>query len=193
MILFHLSFKRMGTHSKKIENRVRTEMENSIPGLFQDFFNFSRTQFLPNFCIKQREKCIFFFSRKHRSGNRKKGALVFFVSDSGIKTKTTHKLNGIEYKSHLPLQRVSSDFHSVFCDFHTFFCASHKSEKTHCILYFQGLIHIFKDNFTKFQDNSRSKGIFFNFQEFSRTKVKFKDFSRSVRTLEKLFTPKGNF
>ena len=47
----------------------------------------------------------------------------------------------------------------------------------------QRLIHIFKDDFTKFQDNSRTKGTSFIFQEFSRTKVKFKDFSRSVRTL----------
>ena len=48
---------------------------------------------------------------------------------------------------------------------------------------FQGLIHIFKDDFTNFQDNSRTKGTFIKFQEFSETKVKFKDFSRSVRTL----------
>ena len=53
-----------------------------------------------------------------------------------------HKLNRIEYESHLTLQDVSSDFHSVFfyfhtvfCDFHTvFFILSHKSERTHCIL-----------------------------------------------------------
>ena len=43
---------------------------------------------------------------------------------------------------------------------------------------FQRLNHIFKDDFTKFQDNSRTKGTFFfiKFQEFSRTKVKFKGF-----------------
>ena len=41
----------------------------------------------------------------------------------------------------------------------------------------------FKDDLTKFQDNSRTKGSFFKFKEFSRTKVKFKDFSRSVQTL----------
>ena len=45
---------------------------------------------------------------------------------------------------------------------------------------FQGLIHIFKDDFTKFKNNLRTKGSFFKFHEFSRTKVKFKDFSRSV-------------
>ena len=49
--------------------------------------------------------------------------------------------------------------------------------------YFQGQFHIFKGNFTKFQDNSRTNGTILKFQEFSRTKVKFKDFSRSVRTL----------
>ena len=48
---------------------------------------------------------------------------------------------------------------------------------------FHRLIHIFKDDFTKLQDNSRTKGTFFKFQEFSRTTVKFKDFSRSVGTL----------
>ena len=54
---------------------------------------------------------------------------------------------------------------------------------------FQRLIHIFKDEFTKFQD----KRHFFKFQEFSRTKVKFKDFSRSVRTQDnKKLSPKIN-
>ena len=48
---------------------------------------------------------------------------------------------------------------------------------------FQGLIHIFKDDFINFQDKSSTKGTFIKFQEFSRIKVKFKDFSRSVRTL----------
>ena len=38
---------------------------------------------------------------------------------------------------------------------------------------FQRLIHIFKDDFTKFQYNSRTKGTFFKFEAFSRTKVKF--------------------
>ena len=49
--------------------------------------------------------------------------------------------------------------------------------------YFHGKVHIFKDNFTKFQDNSRTNGTILKFQEISRTKVKFKDFSRSVLTL----------
>ena len=43
--------------------------------------------------------------------------------------------------------------------------------------YFQGQFHIFKGNFTKFQDNSRTNGTILKFQEFSRTKVKCKDFS----------------
>ena len=46
---------------------------------------------------------------------------------------------------------------------------------------FQRLIHIFKDDFTKFKYNSRTKGTFFKLEEISRTKVKF---SRSVRTLQ---------
>ena len=36
-----------------------------------------------------------------------------------------HKLNRIEYESHLTLQDVSSDFHSVFFYFHTVFCDFH--------------------------------------------------------------------
>ena len=51
---------------------------------------------------------------------------------------------------------------------------------------FHRQIHNFKDDFTKFQDNSRTNStFFFKFQEFSRTKVKFKDFSRSVPTLSR--------
>ena len=89
-------------------------------------------------------------------------------------------MNRIEYESHLVLRRVSSLFHSVFFyDFDTVFLYS-KGLVAFCN--FQGLSHIFKDGFTKFQDNSRTKGTFFIFKEFSRTKVKFQ-FSRSVRTL----------
>ena len=58
-----------------------------------------------------------------------------------------------------------------------------KSERIGVFNYFQGQFHIFKGNFTKFQDNSRTNGTILKFQEFLRTKVKFKDFSRSVRTL----------
>ena len=67
-----------------------------------------------------------------------------------------------------------NNFHMFFVIFTGFFLL------TSCILDFQGLIHIFKDDFTKFQDK---RYFFFKFQEFSRTKVKFKDFSRSMRTL----------
>ena len=55
-------------------------------------------------------------------------------------------------------------FIQFFCDFHTVFSASHKSKRTSCIYIFQRLIHIFKDDFTKFQDNSRTKGTFFQDQ-----------------------------
>ena len=53
-------------------------------------------------------------------------------------------------------------FIQFFAIFTEFFCASHKSERTSCIFYiFQRLIHIFKDDLTKFQDNFRTKGTFF--------------------------------
>ena len=39
--------------------------ENRIPGLFQGFFPFSRTQFLPNFVLNNAKNAL--FSRKHRS------------------------------------------------------------------------------------------------------------------------------
>ena len=61
-----------------------------------------------------------------------------------------------------------------FCDFHTVFFAHPINLKGLVVfLYFQRLIHMFKDDFKKFQDNSRTKGTFFKFQEFSRTKVNF--------------------
>ena len=69
-----------------------------------------------------------------------------------------------------------------FLQISQFFCAFHNPKGLVVFYIFQGLIHIFKDNFTKFQD-SRTKGTFFQLQELSRTKVKFKDFSRSVPTL----------
>ena len=60
---------------------------------------------------------------------------------------------------------------------------------------FQRLIHNFKDDFTKFQYNSRTKGtFFFKFEEFSRTKVKFFQVcANSVRAcliLYAILTPK---
>ena len=41
---------------------------------------------------------------------------------------------------------------------------------------FQRLIHIFKDDFTKFQDNSRTKGNFSNFRSFPRPRSNSKTF-----------------
>ena len=65
-----------------------------------------------------------------------------------------HKLNRIEYEPHLALRRVSSDFHSFFLRFSlSFFFAHPINPKGLVVFYiFQGLIHIFKDIFTKFQD-----------------------------------------
>ena len=153
--------------------------ENEIPGLFQDnsrtFFSFQGLNFIDFQSIFD---C---FCRKRRSGNRSSHFYqqnIFIVVL--INTGTTGKLN----RSTVPpsLFNESSAFQTVF------FLASRKSkrmEKNRCILLFQGQFHIFKGNFTKFQDNSRTNGTILKFQEFSRTKVKFKDFSRSVRTLEK--------
>ena len=108
--------------------------------------------------------------------------LVFFDPDSGDKkTGLSHKLNRIGVTPCSWTCIYSSDFHSVLGDFQKVFCASHKSERTR-ILYFLRTNSYFQD-FTKFKDNSRTKGTFLKFQEFSRTKVKFKNFSRSVRAL----------
>ena len=64
-------------------------------------------------------------------------------------------------------------FIQFFCDFHSFFAHPINPKRLVVFYIFQRLIHIFMDDFTKFQDNSRTKGAFFKFQEFSRTKVKF--------------------
>ena len=83
-----------------------------------------------------------------------------------IKTVLPHKLNKIEYESHLSLRCVSSCFHSFFCDFHTnFFLAYPVNPKGLVFYIFQGLIHIFKDDFTKFQDKMHFFGIPGVFQE----------------------------
>ena len=56
-------------------------------------------------------------------------------------------------------------FNQFFAIFTQFFCASHKSERTSCIFFiFLRLIYIFKADFIKFQDNSRTKGTFFQDQ-----------------------------
>ena len=55
---------------------------------------------------------------------------------------------------------------------------------------FQRLIHIFKDDFTKFQYNSRTKDTFFKFEEFSRTKVKFFQVCTNCLILFAILIPK---
>ena len=50
-----------------------------------------------------------------------KDALNFFDSNIGDKPGLPHKLNRIEYESHLVLRSAHSDFYSVSCDFHTVF------------------------------------------------------------------------
>ena len=73
--------------------------------------------------------------------------------------------------------RESSDFHSkFFCDFHTvFFCASHKSERTSCILYFSKTNSYFQGWFYKIPGQFQDKRHFFPGPR--------SNFSRSVRTL----------
>ena len=76
-------------------------------------------------------------------------------------------------------------FTQFFAIFTQFFFVHPINLKGLVVFYiFQRLIYIFKDYFTKFQDNSWTKGTFLEFQ-FSTNKVKFKDFSRSVPTLWK--------
>ena len=79
------------------------------------------------------------------------------VPQSRVKHSTSEplcslKLNRIEYELHLALQRASSNFNSVFAIYTQFFFAHPINPKGLSVFYFQGLIHIFKDNFTKFQD-----------------------------------------
>ena len=96
-----------------------------------------------------------------------------------INTGTTSKLN----RSTLPPPRSSTN-QAIFTQFSFTQRINPKEWKRIGVFYyFQGQFHIFKGNFTKFQDNSRTNGTILKFQEFSRSKVKFKDFSRSVRTL----------
>ena len=99
-----------------------------------------------------------------------------------INTGTTSKLN----RSTVPPR--SSTNPAIFTQFSFAHRINPKEWKRVCVFYsFQGQFHIFKGDFTKFQDNARTNGTILKFQEFSRTKVKFKDFSRSVRTLLKAF------
>ena len=72
---------------------------------------------------------------------------------------------------------------TVFCYFHIVFVHPINPKGLVVFYIFQGLIHIFKDNFTKFQDNRHFPQIPGVFQD----KVKFKDFFKSVRTLSDVF------
>ena len=56
--------------------------ENRIPGLFQGFFPFSRTQFLPNFVLNNAKNALF------SAENIEVKRLVFFDRDSGDKNGT---------------------------------------------------------------------------------------------------------
>ena len=56
--------------------------ENRILGLFQGFFPFSRTQFLPNFVINNAKNALF------SAENIQVKRLVFFDPDSGDKNGT---------------------------------------------------------------------------------------------------------
>ena len=61
----------------------------------------------------------------------------------------------MEYESHLALRHVSKDFHTVFF-------AHPINQKGLVVFYiFHRLIYIFKDDFTKSQYNSKTKGTFF--------------------------------
>ena len=55
--------------------------ENRIPGLFQGFFPFSRTQFLPNFVLNNTKNALF------SAENIEVKRLVFFDPDSGDKKR----------------------------------------------------------------------------------------------------------
>ena len=97
-----------------------------------------------------------------------KGALDLFDSDTPnvwhwwSNLGLPQKLNRIEYESHLALRRVSSDFHSVFAIFTGFFSASHKSERTSCILYFSKTNSYFQGWFHKIPGQFQDKRHFFS-------------------------------
>ena len=83
-----------------------------IQGLFQDysrtFISFLKDSISSQFCT------MHFFSQKRRN---------VFDSNIGDKPGLPHKLNRIEYESHLALRSAHSDFYSVSCDFYTVFLA----------------------------------------------------------------------
>ena len=155
--------------------------ENEIPGLFQDnsrtfsVFKDSISLTISQFSIvfagkrqKWKQVALYFYH------------LIIFIVVL-INTGTTGKLN----RNTVPPR--SSTNPAIFTQFSFAHHINPKEWKRMGVFYyFQGQFNIFKGNFTKFQDNSRTNGTILKFQEFSRTKVKFKDFSRSVRTLHDL-------
>ena len=89
-----------------------------------------------------------------------KGALVFFDSDSCDKNRYYHT-NWIEHESLRSLKLYLNDFQSGFLRFsHSFFAHAINPKGLVVFYIFQGQIHIFKEYFTKVQDNSRTKGPF---------------------------------
>ena len=114
---------------------------------FQDFFYFLRTHFFQILYKTTLKMHIF-----QLAALKWKGALNFLDSDTCDKN-WDYRTNWIEYQSH----RINR-FSSVFCDLYTVFFAHPLNLK--------GLVHIYKDDFTKFQGNSRTKCTFSNFRSF---------------------------
>ena len=155
------------------------EKQNSrtFPGLF---FIFQRLNSFP-ILYKTTRKMHFF----QPETSKWKGALIFFDSDSSDKNRD-YRTNWIEKNaSRTSLFNV---YLAIFTQFFFFAIFTPYTINLKGLIFkiFQGLIHIFKEDLTKFDKFSRTKDTFFKFQEFSRTTVKFKDFSRSGRTLNPL-------
>ena len=95
----------------------KTEFQDffrTIPGLF---FIFQGLNFFPILYNQRGKKCTY-FSRKRQN---EMAHSISLILTPVIKPGLPHKLNRIEYKAHLNLCRVSSDFHSVFVSFMQFF------------------------------------------------------------------------
>ena len=79
-------------------------------------------------------------------------------------------------------------FTHFFCDFDSFFFvffAHPINPKGQVVFYiFQGLTHTFKDDFTKFQDHSRTKGSFFQIPGVFQDQGQIPGVFRSVGTLD---------
>ena len=131
----------------------------TFPGLFQDFFIFQGLNFFPILYKTLQKNAL--FSPGNVQIKRRSCFLWFWFR--WLKLGLPHKMNRIEYKSHLALQRVSSDFHSVFfCDFHTvFFAHPIKREMTSCIWYFSRTNSYFQGWFYKIPGQFEGKRLFF--------------------------------